>query len=165
MTNEQYINAVNLYSDSLFRIAYSICRNKQDAEDAVQNSFLKLYTSKVEFLSDEHIKNYLVKIAVNYCKHNFTSSWKQKVILTDNFVSDEYYTMDDKDDHYILYSAVMSLPYKYRIVVHLYYYEDYSVKEISTLISEKETTVQTRLMRARNKLKSMLQEEWEDEIK
>ena len=164
MTNEQYTNAVNLYGDSLFRIAYSICKNKQDAEDAVQNAYLKLYTSRVDFSSNEHMRNYLVKITVNYCKHNFIISWKQKLILTDNFAGDEYYTMEDKDDHYILYSAVMSLPYKYRIVLHLYYYEDYSVKEISAMISEKETTVQTRLMRARNKLKIMLQEENYNEI-
>ena len=165
MTKEQYIKAVNLYSDSLFRIAYSICKNKQDAEDAVQNSFLRLYTSKVEFLSDEHMKNYLIKITVNNCKHNFLSSWKQKIVLVENYFDEGFYTMDENDDRYALYNAVMSLPYKYRVVIHLYYYEDYSVKEISNLISEKETTVQTRLMRARNKLKTILQKEWEDEIR
>lgn len=71
--------------------------------------------------------------------------------------------MDNWNEHYEVLKAVMSLPDKYRLVVHLYYYEGYSVKEISGLISEKETTVQTRLMRARNKLKTLLQEVWQDE--
>ena len=165
MTDERYIDAVKLYSDSLFKIAYSICKSKQDAEDAVQNTFVKLYTSKVNFSSSEHLKNYLVKITVNYCKHNFISSWKRKVILVDEYTNGDYYTIDNNDEKYILYNAVMNLPYKYRMVIHLYYYEEYSVKEISRLISEKETTIQTRLMRARNKLKNVLKEELEDEIK
>ena len=71
--------------------------------------------------------------------------------------------MDNRDEHYELYNAVMSLPEKYRLVVHLYYFEDYSVKEISEIISEKETTIQTRLMRGRNRLKILLKEVWQDE--
>ncbi len=62
-----------------------------------------------------------------------------------------------------LYDAVLSLPGKYKIVVHLYYYEDYSVKEIAEILSLKETTVQTQLMRARKQLKIKLKEVWQDE--
>ncbi len=162
MTKEKYIDAVNSYSDSLFRIAYSYCKNKQDAEDAVQNTFLKFYTLNKNFDSDEHMKNYLIKMTVNNCKHIFKTPWK-KVVLLEEYKDDDYYTMDNMDWHYEIYKAVMSLPHKYRLVVHLYYYEEYSVKEISELIDEKETTVQTRLMRGRNRLKTLLKEVWQDE--
>jgi RNA polymerase sigma-70 factor (ECF subfamily) len=163
MTKEDYIQIINRYSDSLFRIAYSICQNRQDAEDAVQTTFFKFYTLKKNFQNDEHIKNYLIKMTVNHCKSIFSASWKKKVVLFDEFKNDEYYTLDTNDEHYELYKAVMSLPEKLRIVIHLYYFEDYSVKEISELISVKETTIQTRLMRARTKLKIMLEENWQDE--
>jgi RNA polymerase sigma-70 factor (ECF subfamily) len=93
----------------------------------------------------------------------FTTPWKKKVVLLEEYNNKDYYTMDDREDHYEVYNAVMSLPQKYRLVVHLYYFEDYSVKEISKLINEKETTIQTRLMRARNKLKTLLKEVWQDE--
>lgn len=164
MTDEKFAEIVDLYTDSLFKIAYSICKNKQDSEDAVQNSFLKIYKSKKEFESDEHIKNYLIKVTINNCKRNFISSWNKKVILVDEFSSNDFYTIDKNEEYYDVYKAVMSLPQKYRIVVHLYYYEDYSIKEISKLISQKETTVQTQLMRARLKLKNILKGVWKDEI-
>ena len=162
MTKEKYIDAVNKYSDSLFRIAFSNCKNKQDAEDAVQNTFLKFFTSDKVFQSDAHMKNYLIKVTINNCKHIFKAPWK-KVVPLEEHINDDYYTMDNRDEHYELYNAVMSLPEKYRLVVHLYYFEEYSVKEISEIISEKETTIQTRLMRGRNRLKILLKEVWQDE--
>lgn len=163
MTDEIYIKAVKLYADSLFKIAYSVCKNKDDAEDAVQQTFLNFYNCNRTFENDEHIKNYLVKITVNNCKHMFLSPWHKKVVLFDEYCNDDYYTIDNMDEHFEVYNAVMSLPEKYRIVVHLYYFEDYNVKEIANIISEKETTIQTRLMRARNKLKNLLKEVWQDE--
>lgn len=163
ITTEMYIQAVELYTDSLFKIAYSVCKNKQDAEDAVQTTFLNLYTLDKIFDSDEHMKNYLIKATINNCKHMFTAPWRKNVVLLEEYKDESYYTMDNWNEHYEVLKAVMSLPDKYRLVVHLYYYEGYSVKEISGLISEKETTVQTRLMRARNKLKTLLQEVWQDE--
>lgn len=163
MNDKDYIRAVNLYTDSLFKIAYSYCINRQDAEDVVQNTFLSFYKVNKTFDSDEHMKNYLVKMTVNNCKHIFLSSWNKKVVLFDEFKGDNYYTLENQDEHYELYRAIMSLPEKYRVVVHLYYFEDYSVKEIAELISVKETTVQTRLLRARTKLKNILQEVWRNE--
>lgn len=163
LTDEKFIEIVDLYTDSLFKIAYSICKNRQDSEDAVQNAFLKIYKIKKQFDSNEHIKNYLIKVTINNCKRTFISSWNKKVVSLDEFSSDDYYTIDKKDEYYDVYQAVMSLPEKYRIVIHLYYYEDYSVKEISKLISKKETTVQTQLMRARSKLRNILKGVLEDE--
>lgn len=162
MTNTQYTEAVNSFSDCLFRIAFSYCKNRQDAEDAVQDAFLKLYTCSKTFESDEHLKNYLIKIAVNNCKHLHISPWKKRIELVEQQKEDSY-QMENVEDKMVVYSAVMGLPDKYRIVTHLYYYEDYSVKQIAQLISEKETTVQTRLMRARQRLKDELKEIWQNE--
>ena len=71
--------------------------------------------------------------------------------------------VSETDEGSALFEAVASLPEKYRSVVHLYYYEDYSVKEIAQILQKKETTIQTRLMRARKKLEQQLKGAWQDE--
>jgi len=163
MNDEKYVAAVNTYADTLFRIAYSICKSKHDAEDAVQNTFLKLYESSKIFEGNEHLKNWLIKVTINSCKHSFTTPWKSKTVLLEEYKEKGYYTIDESLERAEVLSAVMSLPTKYRIVVHLYYYEDYSIRQISEITGNKETTIQTRLMRARQKLKDTLKEVWQNE--
>ena len=163
MNDEKYLAIINTYTNTLYRMAYSICKNKQDAEDVVQNTFLKLYTTDKPFESDEHLKNWLIKVTINNCKHIFMTPWKNKTVLLDEYKESGYYTIDHSINNSEVLNAVLSLPAKYRIVVHLYYYEDYSIREISKIIDEKETTIQTRLMRVRQKLKNTLKEVWQDE--
>lgn len=157
MNRSEFINAVEMYSDDVFRIALSYCSNKSDAEDITQNTFLKLLQSDESFESDEHIKKWLFRVAINNCKDIKKSFWQKNTLPLDDLTETES-PADFTQNDYDLYNAVTRLQAKYRIVVHLFYYEDYSIKEISELLEIKETTVQTRLMRARRKLKELLEE-------
>lgn len=162
MERNKYIEAVRMYGNTVFRIAYQYCGNRSDAEDIVQNTFMKLLQSEKCFEDEEYLKRWLIRVAINDAKNLNLSFWKRSVFsMTDSTVegADIFATAE----HTALHDAVMKLPAKYRIVVHLFYFEDYSIKEIAEIINVKETTVQTQLMRARRKLKEQLKEVWEDE--
>jgi len=162
MEKNRYILAVETYGNTVYRAAYQYCGNKSDAEDVVQNTFIKLLQSKKEFESEEYLKRWLIRVAINEAKNISMSFWKKRISSLEEVCIEKSYEFhtDAQSD---LYVTVMQLPAKYRIVVHLYYFEDYSTKEISEILKLKETTVQTQLMRARGKLKEMLKEAWKDE--
>lgn len=162
MERRKYVEAVEGYGNIVYRAAYQYCGNKSDAEDVVQNTFIKLLETKKTFEDEEYLKRWLIRVAVNEAKNLSMSFWKHHTNSLEDFEENATYEFQT-NEHSELYKAVMSLPAKYRIVVHLYYFEDYSVKEISDILKIKETTVQTQLMRARMKLKEELKEAWEDE--
>ena len=122
----------------------------------MQNTFLKLLNTETAFTDDLHVKRWLITVAVNECRNVFRSFWKKKVDYLEDSPQEPRFSMKEYSN---LYSAVRRLPQIYRIIIHLYYYEGYSVKEISSILQIKESTVQTRLMRGREKLKSMLKED------
>ena len=162
MKRTEYIKKVERYSNNLYKIALSYCKNKYDAEDILQNVFIKLLQSEEEFQSDEHLKRWLIRVTVNCCKDYCSSFWKRRMTGLDEARREyvqEFSTLEQSE----LYEQVLKLPEKYRVVIHLYYYEEYSVKEIAEILEIKETTVQTQLMRARKKLETKLMEvqyEW-----
>ena len=151
----EYETLVKNYHASLYRLLYGYCKNRSDAEDAIQAAYLRLLQCKKSFLSESHAKNWLYKVAVNYAKDIMKSRWKQVEELDGDVVFKE-------DQQLGLYEAVSALDEKYRIVILLYYYEGYSVKDIGKMLSVKESTIQTRLQRAREQLRERL-EEWKDE--
>lgn len=154
---EEYFNR---YRDNVFAIGFNYFGNPTDADDCVQETFIKLIRSRIDFESEEHIRNWIIRVAVNECKRVTLSSWfKRKVSLEEYAERLTFETVEDSE----VFAAVMALPAKYRQVVHLYYYEDYSVKEIAELLKQSETATTTQLERARKKLKVLLQEAWEDE--
>lgn len=148
------------YRDRVFAVGFNYLRNSMDADDVVQETFLKLLRSNKDFESEEHLRNWIMKVAVNECKRVTLSNWfKRRESLeeyADKLVFEE---VGDRD----LFDKVMRLPKNYRQVTHLFYYEGYSVKEIAGILGIRETTVTTRLSRARKKLKDQLKGEWEDE--
>lgn len=159
MSDEEFTEAVQRYSDTVFRVCYSVCKNRSDAEDLAQNVFLKLYRHGETFNDGEHMKSWLIRVAVNECKSHLSSPWNKRVTFS---LDDEHFEEEgvsfELSEQSELFFAVRALPPKYRMVVHLYYYEDYSVSEIAEMLGIKETTVQTQLMRAREKLKTSLSE-------
>lgn len=158
MDAEKYQAITTKYLDIVYRAALNYCKNVYDAQDAVQNTFIKLYTTETVFEDDEHIRKWLIKVAVNECKSMWRSFWRKNVSYLDENFDDE---IPDESRNKELFDEVMKLPPKYSIVIHLYYYENYSVKEISDVLDITQTNVQTRLMRARNKLKEQLKEAWQ----
>jgi len=148
------------YKDRLFAAAFAACGNRQDAEDAVQEAFIQYHVTQEQYQDEQHIKAWLIRVAVNKAKDLCRSFWRRnKVSLDDYMETLEFGTPADES----LFEAVMGLPQKYRIVLHLYYYEDYSTAEIAENLGLNENTVRTRLSRARGMLKKILKEEWEDD--
>lgn len=149
-----------LYQDSLFAAAFNICRNAQDAEDVIQDTFVQYYTTKKEFDNEEHIRAWLIRVAVNKAKNVTRTFWRRNKVSIEDFTEMLAFETPESET---LFETVMQLPKKYRIVIHLYYYEDYSVGEIAKILKLSESNVKTRLMRGRAKLREVLKEEWDDD--
>lgn len=160
MDKDLFNTIIKKYKDSIFAIAFQYCKNSYDADDVVQEVFFKYYTAKREFESEEHIRNWLIRVAVNTSKKLLVSPWKKRHLSLEDYA--ETLAFEEPEESEVFY-AVMKLPEKYRIVVHLYYQEDYSTKEIAEILHIRESTVSTRLLRARKMLKETLQEVWKDE--
>ena len=148
------------YQRNLYAVAFNVCKNAEDAEDAVQDTFLQYYMSKKEFESEAHIRAWLLRVAINRAKNANLTFWKKhKVPLEDNMERMTFETEEAKN----LFTVVMNLPEKYRIVIHLFYYEDYPIAEIAKILNLSQSNVKVRLSRGRAMLKNQLQEEWEDD--
>ncbi|MBQ2609673.1 MAG: sigma-70 family RNA polymerase sigma factor [Butyrivibrio sp.] len=151
---------VEMYKDNIYAAAFNICKSAADAEDVVQDTFLQYYMTKKEFDDEKHIRYWLLRVAINKAK-NIQSSFRRKneMSLEDYVETLTFETPESRE----LFEEVMKLPEKYRVVIHLFYYEDYSVKEIAKILRTTESSVKVRLSRGRAKLKDALKEEWEDE--
>ena len=148
------------HGDSLYRAAFAVCRNPQDAEDVVQETFLAYFRSDKEFESDEHIRAWLIRVAVNKAKNATVCFWRRNRRSLEDYM--DALTFEDAGDRDLM-DAVLRLPERYRIVLHLFYYEDYSIREIAELLNLGEGTVKSRLSRGRQQLRRALTEEWDDE--
>lgn len=155
MTDSEFAKKVNTYKDMIFRLAMTYLKNTHDAEDVTQDVFVKLYKHKKEFSIAEYEKAWLIRVTINASKDVLKSAWLKRNIP---IMEDIPFEQKEESD---LFYAVHRLDYKYRIVIHLYYYEDYSIKEISKILRIKETTIQTRLQRARKQLEEILNREFQ----
>ena len=148
------------YKDNIFAIGFNYFKNSIDADDVVQETFLKLARSGKDFENEEHLRNWLIRVAVNECKRVSLSSWVRKKVSLEEYTGQiDFETQEESR----VFTAVMSLPKKYRQAIHLYYYEDYSTAEIAEILGISRTAVTTRLLRGREKLKQDLLEVWKDE--
>lgn len=138
------------YFDSIYRLVLCRTKNRDIADDVTQDVFYKYITADKAFESDEHIKAWLIRVAINCTNSYFTSSWFKKTEpLDENMV----FETKEKSD---VYYAVSELPIKYRTVIHLFYYEDFSVSQIANTLGLKEATVKTQLKRGRDMLHDKL---------
>lgn len=160
MEEKLYQEVVKKYADTVYRIAINYTKSKFDADDVVQNVFLKLYTQDKLTQDGEHLKRWLIRVCINECKNLLAAFWRKNVVSIEEENYEPVFSTPEKSD---LYDAVMELPIKYRIVIHLYYYEGYSSKEIASLLKIREQAVRTRLVRGRKMLKQQLKEVWQDE--
>ena len=148
------------YKNRLFTIALNICQNPADADDAVQDVFIKYYSLKKEFDDETHLKAWLIRVTINRAKDITASFWRRHRETLEEYM--ETLVFEDPEDGR-LFEAVMKLPEKYRITIHLYYYEEYSVREIADILKSRESTVKSQLSRGRKLLREKLKEEWNDE--
>lgn len=160
MDSKQYEQIVKNNIDTIYRIAISYTKTAADADDIVQQTFMKLLTKKVLFTDEEHIKRWLIRVCINECNSLFSSFWRKNVDSIEVMTIEPEFTMKESSE---LYEAIKQLPAKCRVVVYLFYYEGYSTKEIAEIVHIKEATVRTRLVRARKLLRTQLKEAWDYE--
>ena len=164
MAQEFKINiddAVRRYADMVYRLAMLNTRDKYEAEDVFQEVFLKLFNYQESISSEEHLKAWLIRVTVNQCRSLAVTVWNKRRVSLD--AVPETAVEDEKEDYSEVYEAVKELPDKYREVIHLFYYEEYSVQEIAKVLKLSESNVKVRLSRGRKLLKDALKEEWEDD--
>ena len=161
--------AVRKYADMVYRLAVANTRVNQDAEDVFQEVFVKLVRYKDRIEDEEHLKNWLIRVTINESRRIEGSSWKKNVSLDTTDDEDTEWTPPDEDsdsspeDVFLeneraegILEKVRELPQKYREVIHLHYYEDMKLVDISHMLGINEATVKTRLRRAKDILSKSL---------
>ena len=147
--------AFRRYGDRVFSAAFSICRNREDADDTVQDTFLKYYSMNSDYIDETLLKAWLLRVAINRAKDITGTFWRRNRVSWEEYMDElEFVQPEDRS----LFQAVMRLPEKYRIVIHMFYYEEYSIEEISSALHRSKGTVKSQLSRGRKLLKSMLTE-------
>lgn len=154
MTETTFTAAAERHLDMVYRVALNWFRNPADAEDAAQTAMLKLWQADTEFADDEHLRRWLVRVTLNVCRDMARSPWRRRTVSLEDLPEPAF----SDEERRSVYREVMALPGKYRVPLYLYYYEGYSVAEIGELLRLNVSTVQTRLARARTKLKTTLTE-------
>lgn len=143
-TYEKYVNPI-------YRICFSFMKNPSDAEDMVQETFIKLINKKPEFDSEEHKKAWLIVTSSNLCR----DALKRKSRMNES-IDDYTPVYNDSPDENSTLKAILQLSPKYKTAVYLYYYDGYSTTEIAKMLKLPVSTVKNRLARARAQLKLML---------
>lgn len=144
---------IRYYSDMVYRLAFARTGTKHDADDVFQEVFLRYVKKHPVFVEEEHRKAWLIRVTIN-CSNNFWSSlWNKKT----QELNDEI--LFETKENINLYSELQQLPSQYREVIHLFYYENMSLEEISIALNRKNSTVRTQLTRARAMLKKFMKED------
>lgn len=151
MTNEQFIDAVHKYTDTVYRVALNCLKNPHNAEDVTQEVFLRLYRAK-NSPSDEYVKAWLIRVTLNECRRMMASPWT-KFLPLEEYAAMPAFSDGEKRE---IYEAVMVLPAKYSLALYLHYYEGYSTSEMAKLMGISVSAVCSRLERGRKKLRLML---------
>lgn len=158
--NDKYtaLYAFNLFGDTVLRAAYNCVGSLAEAEDITQEVFLTLHAKPQQFNDDEHLKAWLLRAALNRCKDYHKSFRKRRQQPLDE-VNEALLSYEFTPEDRTVLDKISALPEKYSSVLYLYYYEEYSVKEIAEMLRKNENTVSSLLRRARQKLKFELEEE------
>ena len=151
MDRQEITRLYDQYARDVYRLALSYLHSQHDAEDICQSVFLKLVEKNVTLLPGKE-KSWLLTCTVNACKNHLVSFWKKNTQqLDENLVFDSQEELD-------LWQQLLTLSPKDRALIHLYYYEGYSQEEIAKILSISRTSVQSRMQRARQKLRKELEE-------
>lgn len=152
-------NAVNAYGDSLLRLCSVMLGNREDALDAVQETFLKYMTKSPAFNDSEHEKAWLLRVASNECKDMLRMRRHSSLLSLDD-IRDREPGAESEDDAQVL-ALLCSLDEKYRAVIQLHYVEGYKINEIAEILGITQAAVKKRLQRGREALRSMMEKEAE----
>lgn len=154
MRNEQEVNrAVERYSDTIRRLCMIHLKNHADTEDIFQTVFLKYVLSSVSFENDEHEKAWFIRVTINACKDLLKSFFHSRTVSLEEIMESSAALPEDNRE---VLEAVLSLPQKYKEVVYLHYYEEYTAPEISRILNKNVNTIYTLLTRSRELLREKL---------
>jgi len=163
---ELYAEIVERYQSKLYRTAYHYTQNIEDARDLTQEIFIKAYNSLAGFKRGSSFSTWLYRIAVNHCI-DWSRKKKPRQHEVDTVV-DLYHKEGSPEDHFLrlesaaeIQGAVRSLPEIYSTVLLLYYFEDFTPREIADILDTSKRTVETRLFRGRKLLRESLQSRWD----
>lgn len=159
MGNRPFGECYDLYAAMLYRIAFLQLGNREDAEEMVQETFVRRFAKAPEFDSEEHEKAWLIRVLVNLCKNQLTSAWKRRVQTTDEL---QQYAQGEADTEVL--QAVLALPPDYKTALFLHYFEGYRVEEIAAMLKLSVSAVKMRLLRGRTRLKLELGAEGGDSV-
>ena len=148
--NGRIQRSVTLHMQSIVRVAYTYVQSIQDAEDIAQDTFLAYLKEDKSFDNEEHEKAWLLRVCINKCKNQLKSSWQK----SRNPLPEGLSVLPPEESAVL--TAVLQLEEKYRIPIHLYYYEGYSLREIAQVLRLPSATIGTRLSRAKAQLKQQL---------
>lgn len=149
--NEYFAILVNKYADMVLRLALTHLGNLADAQDVCQEVYIKLLKHQRPFNDCQHEKAWIIRVTINTCKDVIRSPWKKW------FSPVEEIPLPIKNAESMeVVSIVLTLPRKYRMVIHLYYYEGYKTAEIAELLNRNEGTIRTQLKRAKELLKAKM---------
>ena len=154
MDREEAARLVERYGTMVYRLAYARTGSREDAEDITQETFLKLVRAAPAFREEEHCKAWLLRVAANCAEDLHRSPWRRRVVPLEEageMTTPEWEAGD-------MGEVLAVLPEDYRVVVHLYYYEDMSTAEIARVLGKREGSIRTRLSRARKMLRQILSE-------
>lgn len=162
MSKEEQITAqaaIDRYADMVYRLALSQMKNTTDADDLFQEVFVRLVRHVQDLESWEHVKAWLIRVTINCARKHYEQYWNRNVDYMEEpeRVADTDGLCEPPEEHPVR-AAVQKLPPKYRLVIHLHYYEELSVAEIAKLTDQKESTVKSQMHRAREMLRKILDE-------
>lgn len=166
MAKEEQItaqSAIDRYADMVYRLALAQMKNTTDADDLFQEVFVRLVRHVQDLESWEHVKAWLIRVTINCARKHYEQYWNRNVDYMEEpeRMADASEAYELPEEHPV-WEAVQKLPPKYRLAVHLYYYEELTVAEIARLTGQKESTVKSQMHRAREMLKDILGKEWEN---
>ena len=154
------LNMVEKYSEMVYRLAFSMMKNRYDADDIHQDVFVKFLRKPPQFENETHEKAWFIRVTVNCCTNYYKTAWRRKTVsLSEYERQEEDVGEGQQSDAVDLIETVKRLPEKYRAVIHLFYYEEMSVEEIAMTLNRRASTVRTQLVRARRMLGEWLTEE------
>ncbi len=157
--SQQAAQILDTYGDTILRYAYSYLHNQSDTEEVLQDTLIQFLKTRPVFESDEHEKAWLLRVAGNLCKNRLKyNSLRQTDELREELIAEQ------REDLSFIWDAVQALPVQYREVIHLFYREGYSTREISQILGRKEATIRSDLSRGHGKLKELLKEAYDFEV-
>ena len=154
MDREEAAHLVERYGTMVYRLAYARTGSREDAEDITQETFLRLVRAAPDFREEEHCKAWLLRVVANCAGDLHRSPWRRRVVPLEEAGEMSAPELESGD----MGEVLLALPEDYRVVVHLYYYEEMSTEEIAHVLGKRKGSIRTRLSRARKRLRQILAE-------